>query len=166
MTSIVIDNIILTNFDENVEDHIKLYTELVSGSSKSDMIHQINERLINSREFKDLEFDNAYIMYLNSTVIGYLYLSGKRANKIYVEMSLLKEFRGKHIGSYLLDAITNYICRSNEDLKEIRVSIDKSNVASMKMVENAGYFYDDDVDFQNDKIDFIRENQYYKGYKR
>ena len=161
MSSINIENIKLTSFDKNNKDHIYLYNELTLGESKSDMIHQIKERLDTSRDVESLEFSNAYIISVLDDVVGYLYLTGKNNGKVYIEMSLLKEFRKKHLGTYLLDIISNYICMDNTDLKEIRANIDRSNLGSMKMVENAGFFYDDDVDYQSQKIDFIKENPYY-----
>ena len=165
MSVINIDKIKLTNFDKNNEEHIRLYDELTSGNSKSNMIHQISERLISSREVENLEFDNAYVIYINDTIMGYLYLTGKRTNYIYIEMSIVKDMRARHLGTYLLDAITNYIFVNNQDLKEVRANIDMSNYVSMKMAENAGFDYDEN-DYSGQKIDFKKTNPYYVGRRR
>ena len=165
MAIISINKIKLMNFDAELEEHIRLYNELTMGNSKSNMIHQIGERLKASREVNSLEFDNAYVMYINNTMIGYLYLTGKRTNYIYIEMSILKEMRSKHLGTYLLDTITNYIFENNEDLKELRANIDMSNYASMKMAENAGFDYDEE-DYRSQKIDFKKSNPYYVDRRR
>ena len=165
MSVISIDKIKLVNFDSENEDHIKLYTDLTSGNSKSNMIHQIGERLISSREVDNLEFDNAYVIYINNTIMGYLYLTGKRTNYIYIEMSIVKDMRARHLGTYLLDAITDYVFMNNPDLKEIRANIDMSNYASMKMAENAGFDYDEN-DYRGQKIDFKKSNPYYRRRER
>ena len=165
MAIISIDNINLTNYDKNNIEQKRLYDELTLGNSKSDMIHQIKERLDNSKEVEKLEFDNAYIIYIDDNIIGYLYLTGKRVGSSYIEISLLKDMRGKHIGSYLLNTITNYILENNNDLKEIRASIDISNLASMKVAEYAGFYYNED-DYQKQKIDFIKDNPYYVRKER
>jgi RimJ/RimL family protein N-acetyltransferase len=157
---IKLDDFTIINFNKTNVTHLKAYEELVNGSSKSKMISLIGERLLQSFNTTNLEFSNAYLITLNNSIVGYLYLSNKKANSIYLEMSILKQYRKKHIGSTFLNLITEYILVNNEDLKEIKLNIDKSNVTSMKAAINASYYYEED-DFGNNKIDFIRNNPYY-----
>lgn len=152
-------------FNKENYEHAKAFAEFVNGESKSNMISLVGERLMGSHKTDNLDFCNAYLITHYENIIGYLYLSAKKNNYIYLEMSLLKQYRKKHYGSELLNEITNIIFDNNEDLKEIRLSIDKSNIGSMKSAINAGYYYEED-DFMKEKIDFIKSNPYYINRKR
>lgn len=165
MLNIEIEKINIINFNKNEDEHLKVYDELVNGESKSNMISLIKERLLRSKECNDLIFDNAYLIRMDNNIVGYLYLSNKNTNYIYLEMSILKNYRDKKLGSTLLEQITNYIFINNDNLKEIRLSIDKSNPRSMKSALNAGYYYDED-DYMNEKIDFVCENPYFINRKK
>ena len=160
MLNIEFENFRIINFNKKDDEHLKVYEELVNGESKSKMISLIGENLISSHETETLDFANAYLLQQNEDIIGYLYLTAKFNNHIYLEMSILKKYRNKKMGSMMLEEITNYLFMNNDDLKEIRLSIDKSNPGSMKSALNANYYYDED-DYMNDKIDFISSNPYY-----
>ena len=155
------DNIFLETFDNTNNEHLKIYKEFQT-NSKSDMINEVEQRLVLSRSVDNLEYANSYLIKYENNIVGYLYLTAKskKDSYIYLEMSILKEFRGKHLGRMLLEEITNYIYEKNTDLREIRFSIDRSNTASMVASEAAG-FYPDDDDYLNKKIDFIKNNPYY-----
>lgn len=155
----------IINFDKNNNEHMDVYNDLVEGESKSNMINLIGERLLLSHKTELLEFGNAYLVTQNDSIVGYLYLSGKSTNYIYLELSILKKYRKNGIGSQILSEVTDYIFYNNNDLKEIKLNIDKSNIGSMKASMNAGYFYDED-DYMKQKIDFIKENPYYLNKKR
>ncbi len=162
---ISLENFEIINFDKNNFNHMEVYNDLDKGESKSNMISLIGERLLLSRKTSELEYQNAYLISKNSQILGYLYLSSKSMDHIYVELSILKKYRKNKIGSQVLNEVTDYIFLNNNDLKEIRLSIDKSNIGSMKVAMNAGYFYDDD-DYRNEKIDFTKDNPYYISKKR
>lgn len=162
---ISLENFEIINFDKNNFNHMEVYNDLDKGESKSNMISLIGERLLLSRKTSELEYQNAYLISKNSQILGYLYLSSKSVDHIYVELSILKKYRKNKIGSQVLNEVTDYIFLNNNDLKEIRLSIDKSNIGSMKVAMNAGYFYDDD-DYRNEKIDFTKNNPYYVSKKR
>lgn len=162
---ISLENFEIINFDKNNFSHMEVYNDLDKGESKSNMISLIGERLLLSHKTSELEYQNAYLISKNSQILGYLYLSSKSVDHIYVELSILKKYRKNKIGSQVLNEVTEYIFLNNNDLKEIRLSIDKSNIGSMKVAMNAGYFYDDD-DYRNEKIDFTKDNPYYVSKKR
>lgn len=162
---ISLENFEIINFDKNNFNHMEVYNDLDKGESKSNMISLIGERLLLSRKTSELEYQNAYLISKNCQILGYLYLSSKSVDHIYVELSILKKYRKNKIGSQVLNEVTDYIFLNNNDLKEIRLSIDKSNIGSMKVAMNAGYFYDDD-DYRNEKIDFTKDNPYYVSKKR
>lgn len=162
---ISLENFEIINFDKNNFSHMEVYNDLDKGESKSNMISLIGERLLLSRKTSELEYQNAYLISKNSQILGYLYLSSKSVNHIYVELSILKKYRKNKIGSQVLNEVTDYIFLNNNDLKEIRLSIDKSNIGSMKVAMNAEYFYDDN-DYRNEKINFTKDNPYYVSKKR
>ena len=163
--NIEFENFTIINFDKDDDNHLKVYEELVNGKSQSKMISMIKENLVRSHKSGELVFDNAYLLKQNEDIIGYLYLTAKVNNHIYLEMSILKDYRNKRMGSMMLEKITNYLFINNDDLKEIRLSIDKSNPGSMKSALNANYYYDVD-DYMNEKIDFICSNPYYINRKK
>lgn len=153
---IQIDDVILEHFDK--EKYPDVLGE-INGESKSNMIHQVEERLILSRECGKLEFSNAYLINLKNNIVGYIYLTGKSKKYIYLEYLIFKKYRKKGIGKYTLNNIIDYIFMNNLDLKEIRLNIDKSNLASMALAESLGFI--DDENYLSDKIDFIKDNPYY-----
>lgn len=160
------DNIYLDTFDKTKDEHLRVYKEF-NTTSKSDMINEIEQRLVLSRNVESLEYANSYLIVYKNNIVGYLYLTAKskKDSYIYLEMSILKEFRGQHLGRMLLENITDYIYENNTDLREIRFSIDRSNTASMIASEAAG-FYPDEDDYSIEKIDFIKNNPYYIDKRR
>ena len=156
------EHIKLTNFNKEDATHLKIYEEFENGESNSKFISKIGDRLLVSRQTNFLEFSNAYLILYDDNIVGYLYLTAKSkvGEYIYLEMSILKEYRKKHLGRNLLEEITNYIYYENDNLKEIRFSIDRSNVPSMKIAQTCG-FYSDDEDYTQEKIDFSKANPYY-----
>lgn len=153
---LLIENMIIRNFDKEKDKYI---LEEINGISKSNMIHQIEERLLTSRKTTSLEFDNAYLIDMNNKTVAYIYFSGKSKQAIYFENLIFKEFRNKGLGKYILENISEYVFKNNTDLKEIKLSIDRSNIASMKVAESIGYICDDN--YENEKLDFIMDNPYY-----
>ena len=158
----ITDDIKLTTFDRENKEHALILNEFENGYSKSNMIGKIGDRLLTGRQTSMLEFSNSYLIYKDNIIVGYLYLTAKQkvGDYIYLEMSILKDYRAKHLGRVLVEAITDYIFENNDSLKEIRFSIDRSNLPSMKVAETCG-FYGDIDDINAEKIDFIKENPYY-----
>lgn len=154
---IKIDNISLECFYK--ERHEYILKEFI-GESKSDMIHQIDERLINSRKTEQFESNNAYLISINDYIVGYIYTSGNLKNYIYLECSLLKQHRNKGLGSYILNCLTDYIFENNPQLREIRLNIDRSNFPSMSIALKNDFINEED--YMSEKIDFIKNNPYYK----
>ena len=153
---IQIGDIILEHFDKEKYPYI---LDEVNGDSKSNMIHQVEERLNSSRICENLELSNAYLINLRNNIVGYIYLTGKSKKYIYLEYLIFKKYRKQGIGKYTLDNVIDYIFMNNLDLKEIRLNIDRSNLASMFLAESLGFI--DDENYLSDKIDFIKDNPYY-----
>lgn len=157
----IFENMIVRNFDKESDKNI---LDEINGKSKSNMIHQIEERLLTSRKVESLEFDNAYLIDIANKTVAYIFLSGKSKQVIYFECLVLKDYRNKGVGKYILENMSEYILRNNTDLKEIKLSIDRSNIASMRTAESVGYVCDGD--YTNEKLDFIMDNPYYVKYKK
>ena len=67
---IQIGDIILEHFDKEKYPYI---LDEVNGDSKSNMIHQVEERLNSSRICENLELSNAYLINLRNNIVGYIY---------------------------------------------------------------------------------------------
>lgn len=158
---ITIDDIYLKCF--NKEEDMNILDD-INGNSKSNMIHQIEERLLTSKNTNDLIYDNAYLIKLKENIIGYVYLTGKSKQIVYLEYLILKEYRNKGLGKYVVEKITDYIFENSTDLKEIRLNIDRSNLPSITLATSLGFI--DDENYTNDKIDFIKDNPYYINNRR
>ena len=80
----------------------------------------------------------------NDKIIGYIYLSALFNEKLYLEYSIIKEYRNEGLGKLLLAEITEYLC-NNYNIKEISLNIDISNLASMNLANSVGYYFDEDT---------------------
>lgn len=154
-----IDNIILEIFNPSKHKHILDEIKMIP----SKIIPQVEERLLNSRNVDTLEFSNAYLVNINSNIVGYIYLSEMRKNIIYIDYLILKNFRKKGIGFYTMDIIRNHLLENNTNLKEIRFNIDKSNLGSILLADKLGFIADED--YSTDKIDYIMDNPNFKVKK-
>lgn len=87
-----IEDIELVKFDENDINHIKLLKEFTTGDSNSKFIHDIKERLIMNN---DNLFGNGYIVKVVDEIVGYFYISPVVRDKVELEYSILKSYRGR-----------------------------------------------------------------------
>ena len=76
-------------------------------------------------------------------MIGYVFISKIIKYDIYLEYSILKEYRGKGLGKLLLSEISNYLI-DNYNIKSIMLDIDPSNVPSIMTAVSCGYIADDE----------------------
>lgn len=158
---IKIENIELRSYNKFDKEILE---EILQGESKSDFIHQIDERLINSREVEQLELSNAYLVCIDGKTVGYIYLTGMSKNYIYLEYLILKKYRHKGIGRYVVEQVSDEVFRRFPHLKEIKLNIDRSNIGSINLAEAIGFY--DDGNYGGQKIDFIKDNPYYIEPKR
>lgn len=145
----------LIDYSDKYKD---ILDEIVNGESKSSYINQISERLIRTSNQNSI-LDHAFLVELNDDIIGYVYITGMSKNICYIEYLIRKKYRGKKLGTLLLDTVSDKLFNMYPYLKELRLNIDRSNLASMKLASSASYISDDD--FIGDKIDFIKDNPYY-----
>ena len=161
-----IKNINLESFDSSDIRHFLAKKELTTDSS-SEFVHQIDERLILNKDNK-FGFEKGYLVSLNKEIVGYLYISSFFNQKVYLEYSIIKEYRKKGLGKLLLSEITDYLC-DNYNIKEIILNIDISNLASMNLASSVGYYFDPEKLNKNNsdnKQDFSYYNIKYINKKK
>lgn len=148
------------NLENNL--HKELAIELTS-NSKSSFVKQVEDRIRISKE--NALFGNSFAIFCDNMPIGYLYISSKPKDYIFIEYLLTKNARGKHYGRQMLLEIEEYLFTNNTDLKEIRLDIDNSNIASQKIAEFNGYYADEEeLDFLTNptSLTYKKFNPYYK----
>lgn len=161
-----LDKLYLSFYDSNNIDHRLAKKELLSGKSYSKYIKQIDDRLVDKKH-ECFSLDSAYLVYLQGKVIGYVFLSNINKYKIYVEYSIIDNYRKKGIGKLLLIEITEYIL-NNYNVKEIALDIDMSNLASINLAESCGYYMEEEFDKNtaNNSKDFTYINPYFNVKKK
>lgn len=151
-----------------VEAHRFASKQLIE-QSLGGYIHQLEERLRDSKKSEKLLFSNAYLAQFNDNIFGYIYISSMKKNSIYLEYMILEQFRGKGFGSRLLEETTDFIFHQFENIKEIHLDISRDNQKSIRTAESCGYYFDSDTYVFNqrpDRLDFVKDNPYYKDMKR
>ena len=73
----------------NEEKYKEIIDEFVLGTSKSSFVHNIRERLMASKNIKDFSFQTAYLVLDNNNPIGYIYISQKVNDDVFLEFSVL-----------------------------------------------------------------------------
>lgn len=150
----------------NKDKYKELTDELDKGESSSKYIHQIKERLELSN-YNNI-YQNAYIVLDKDIPIGYLYISSMINDEVYLEYSILKQYRHMGYASDLLYEITNYLFENN-NIKNIKLDIDPSNKGSILVAISNGYNLDEeDYEKRNylGKMKFIKESDCYISKRR
>lgn len=137
-----LNNIKLSSYDDNNSKHKNLLIEF-EGESKSKYIQDIGIRLISSNDKKSDIFDKGFIVSMNDKLFGYVFISKKIKDDIFLEYSIIKDCRGKGLGKVLLEEVSDYLM-SNYNIKSITLDIDPSNVASVMTALSCGYMEDDE----------------------
>lgn len=156
----------LTRYDE--QRHSSLKEELENGESSSNYIHQIGERLEQSRDNDKSIYQSAFVVLDEDTPVGYLYISSLINDEVFLEYAVLKDFRGQGYASDMVSETTEYLFKKH-NIKSIRLDIDPSNKNSM-LVANACGFLLDDEDYESrnltGKMQFIKESDCYESKRR
>lgn len=150
----------------NKDKYKKQAEELNSGISSSKYIHQIKERLELSSN--NNIFQNGYIVLEDDTPVGYLYISSKINDEVFLEYSILKEYRNMGYASDLLNETTNYLF-NNYNIKSIKLDIDPSNKNSILVALSNGYILDqEEYESRNyiGKMKYIKESDYYVSKRK
>ena len=164
--NIELDSFLLTRYSE--DKHKKLKDELENGVSQFNFIHQIGKRLENSKDNNRNIYQSAFVVEFTNIPIGYLYISNMVNDEVFLEYSILKEYRGKGYGSNIIREITDYLFEKH-NIRSIRLDIDPSNRNSINVAQACGYAVDED-EFESrnyiGRMQFVRENAFYVSKRR
>ena len=157
-----LNSVDLYSYDANNDNHKILLGKFI-GESKSKYIQDIDIRLISSNDKKSDIFDKGFIASNNNECFGYVFISKIIKDEIFLEISILKEYRGKGFGKILLEEVSEYIM-SNYNIRAITLDIDPSNVSSVMTALSCGYLEDEDEYLKrnmNGKILYRMDNYNY-----
>lgn len=147
----------LDTFDQSIPGHKDLLTNFKDGSH-SKFISMIDNRLELLNKQKSFPFDTAFVITSNSELFGYIFISSVRNDEVYLELSLLKEKRGKGYGKLILGLVTDYLFE-HYNIRNLALDIDISNNASMNTAIAEGYYADEYL--ENGRIIFRNYNLNY-----
>ncbi len=159
---IELNNVKLVSYDDSNNKHKSLLMNF-SNESKSNYIQDIEIRLTSSNNKKSGVFDRGFIASSNDECFGYVFISKLIKDEMFLEISILKEYRGKGLGKILLEEVSEYII-SNYNVKSIILDIDPSNIASVMTALSCGYMEDEDEYLKrnmNGKILYRMDNYNY-----
>lgn len=148
--------------------HSELLKELDNGISKSKYINSIKDRLKSSSNNEKFSFASAYVIESKNKPIGYTYLSPLSKDVAFIELSILKEYRGLGLGKLSIDEIINYLFE-NYNIKELRADVDPSNKKSIDMLSSSNFYPDEEQYEKNNyegKIEFVKDNPNYISKRR
>jgi len=157
--NIELDTLKLVRYNE--QEHLNIKKEFETNSS-SNFIHQIVERLENSKDCNSL-FNSAFIVLDEHIPVGYLFISSNINDEVFLECSILKEFRGMGYGSAVTNEISDYLFEE-QNIRSIKLDIDPSNKKSILAANSCGFFLDEeDYELRNytGKMRFVKESSCY-----
>lgn len=164
--NIELNNITLCVYD-NSEVHNKILLEFDS-DSKSKYIYEIKERIKDTINKKNIPFDCGFLVEINNEIIGYIFVSKKINDEIFLEYSILKKYRGKKYSTIILNEISNYLMNKH-NIRSIVLDIDPSNLSSIRSALSAGYQIDEEEYINRNmegKILYRLDNYNYINKKR
>lgn len=140
--NLILENITLLVYNNNNEKHNQVLDKF-NNESKSQYIHDINERIKDSKNRKSFPFDIGFLVIINNDIVGYMFISKKINDEVYLESSLLKEYRGKKYGRIILNDVSNYLM-NEYNIRSIVLDIDPSNTPSIRTAISCGYEIDEE----------------------
>jgi len=164
---IELNNIILSSYDKNNENHREILLEFI-GSSKSNYIHDIERRLQVDFSLDGNIFDKWFLVSVNDEWVGYVFISKIIRDDVYLEYSIIKDYRGKKLGKLILNEVSDYLI-DNYNIKSINLDIDPSNVSSVMTAVSCGYVADEEEYIQrnmNGKILYRMDNYKYVNKRK
>lgn len=164
--NIELDSLVLTRYSE--EKHKRLKEDFESGESHSDFIYQIGSRLENSKNNNRSIYQSAFVVEDLGVPVGYLFISNRIRDEVFLEYAVLKEYRGMGYGSDIVRQTTDYLFQ-NHNIKDIRLDIDPSNKNSINTAEACGYTLDEDEFASRNytgRMQFVQDSTYYVSKRR
>ena len=163
--TINLETLTLIRYSETEYHYVK--EDLEHGTSSSKYIHQIGERLEQSKD-NDKTFQSAFVVLDGTTPVGYVYISSMINDEIYLEYAILKEFRQMGYASDLVNELSVYLFE-NHNIRSIKLDIDPSNQGSILVAEACGFSLDE-ADFESrnfqGKMKFVRDSHCYISKRR
>ena len=114
---------------------IQLWNDELSNKYLYDLSKEV--KYLQEKNIKD-QRNNAYIVYYDSNPIGYISLKVDD-NRCVISYGLIPEYRGKHLCTKLLQQLSRYILEIYQDVDNLILIIQNTNIGSIKVATNAGY---------------------------
>lgn len=162
-----LENIVLSTYDINNEKHNEVLDKF-ENESKSQYIHDIKERIKDFKNKKSFPFDTGFFVVINNDIVGYMFISKNISDEVYLESSLLKEYRGKKYGKLILNDVSNYLM-NEYNIRSLILDIDPSNIPSIRTAISCGYEIDEEEYLKRNmsgKILYRLDNYNYINKKR
>lgn len=152
----------------NEEVHKSLKEELENGSSSSEYIHQIGERLSSSKDNDKSIYQSAFVVEDKAVPVGYLFISNMIRDEVFLEYAVLKNFRRMGYGSRIINETSDYLFQ-NHNIRSIRLDIDPSNKNSVLVADSCGFTLDEEeYESRNfiGRMQFTKESDCYISKRR
>lgn len=92
------------------------------------------------KEFVYFTPSDSNLIFYDDTFIGfYKALYDEDENSVELFIGIAKEFRGKGIGSYVINKLSDSTFQNNANCESIDLSIDKDNISSIAMALKSNY---------------------------
>jgi len=156
----------LLKYNEIKNNYLK--EEFKNGSSFSEYVHKVFERLELSKNNDKTIYQSAFVVEEKQIPIGYLYISNMSNDEVFLEYSVLKEYRRQGYGKRIVDEVTNYLFE-NYNIKSVKLDIDPSNKNSIFVANSCGFSLDEEeYETRNfmGKMQFIKESDCYINKRR
>lgn len=150
------------------DEHNYLKEKFEHGDSSSEFIHQIGERLENSKNNSKSLFHSAFVIKDDKTPVGYLFISSIINDEVFLEYAILKEFRGMGYASDIVNEVSDFLFE-NYNIKSIKLDIAPNNKNSIYVANACGFILDDE-EFESrnfmGKMKFIKESTCYMSKRK
>lgn len=155
MLFIELETLSLYILDKNSKEDFEFVKKLFHNEDIKKWVHGISNIL--SDNIKKEFFNKGFIVKDKNEYIGYLGIGSfnKHEDCVYLRYGIDNEKTGKGYGKKILNEITEYIFSNYENIKTIRLKIDKENIPSLKTANACGYTWQQD-DF------YVKYNPYIK----
>lgn len=164
--NIELETLMLVRYDQ--QSHACLKEELERGSSASSFIHQIGDRLEGSKDNDKTIYQSAFVIEDEKVPVGYLFISNSVRDEVFLEYSILNNYRRMGYGSTVVNEVSAYLFEYC-NIKSIRLDIDPSNKNSVLLAESCGFSLDEEEyasrNFKG-KMQFVRESDCYISKRR
>lgn len=133
-----LDNFILEEYDNTKEDHKRTILEISSDAEGRMYLGDLRTTVDCIKGFGDNEsFNCVYIAYYNDTAVGFISISENCDYEIC--SGIRPKYRGEHLGALLLQEFSEKIFEKYNEVDELKLYIDNTNISSIKSAKLVGY---------------------------